>query len=123
MSFSGETKIEDAYDSFKEVCEEYNYQCTRINDANAINRIVPEIMANIKKSAFIIVDLTEERANVYYELGYAQGLNKPVIVTAFKDTPLPFDLHDIPTIFWDGQRNLKTRLREKIEKIASSQGR
>ena len=95
----------------------------RVNNATLVERIVQEIFARIQKAAFVIVDLSDEKANVYYELGFAQGTNKHVIVTAFKDTPLPFDVADIPVIFWEGQKQLKEKLRERIELIASTQGR
>ncbi len=117
MSFSKDPKLEDAYESFKDVCESYAYECIRIDDASAVDRIIPEIFSNIKKSAFVIADLSEEKANVYYELGFAQGLNKPVIITAYKGTPLPFDVKDIPTIYWEGQKQLKSNLREKMKQL------
>ncbi len=123
MSFSHDPKLEDAYESFQEICGEYQYECSRVDNTNSVGRIVPEIGARIKKAAFIIADVTEEKPNVYYELGLAQGLNKPVIVTAFKGTTLPFDVADIPTIFWEGQRQLKDKLKERVALIASSQGR
>ena len=36
--------------------------------------IVGEILENIKNAGLLIADLTYENANVYYEVGYAQGL-------------------------------------------------
>lgn len=123
MSFSRDPKLEDAYDSFSEVCKEFKYECTRMNNAHLAGRIIPEIQSRIKKSAFVIVDLSEARPNVYYELGYAEGKNKRVVMTAFQGTELPFDVADIPTIFWEGQKQLKDQLREKIKLIALSQGR
>jgi hypothetical protein len=123
MSFSRDPKLEDAYESFQEICREHQYECSRVDNTNSVGRIVPEIYARIKKAAFVIADLTEERPNIYYELGLAQGLNKPVVVTAFKGTILPFDVADIPTIFWEGQKQLKDKLRERVALIASSQGR
>ncbi|MEO6232389.1 MAG: hypothetical protein ABIP10_19825 [Ferruginibacter sp.] len=69
------------------------------------------------------MDLSEERPNVYYELGLAQGLHKPVIITAKKGTALPFDVADIPIILWEGQKELKEKLRERISLIAPKQGR
>src|SRR5690349_20232086 len=123
MSFSGDPKLEDAYDSFAEVCAEYRYKCNRVNDDSLVSRIVPEIIARIRKAAFVIVDLSESKPNVYYELGFAQGLNKQVVITAWKGTELPFDVADLPTIFWDSQKHLKERLKEKIKLIAASQGR
>ena len=123
MSFSEDPKLCDAYESFETICKEYGYECSRVDNASLIDRIVPEIFNNIKKAAFIIVDLSEPKPNVYYELGFAQGLRKPVIITAYKATPLPFDVADIPTIFWEGQKQLKDKLREKLTIIASAQGR
>jgi len=38
--------------------------------------IVNEILENIKNAGLLIADLTEQNANVYYEVGYAQGLIK-----------------------------------------------
>ena len=123
MSYSGDPRLEDSYESFREVCEEFQYQCKRIDEIGTLDRIVPEIMANIKKAAFIIADLSVEKPNVYYELGFAQGLKKPLFITAFKGTILPFDVNDIPTIFWEGQKQLKAKLREKINEIAKLHGR
>jgi len=123
MSFSRDPKLEDAYDSFTEICKEFQYECTRVDNAHLAKRIIPEIQSRIKKSAFVIVDLSEARPNVYYELGYAEGKNKQIVMTAIQGTELPFDVADIPTIFWEGQKQLKDRLREKIKLIALSQGR
>jgi hypothetical protein len=41
------------------------------NEENASDRIVPEILSRIERAAFAIVDLTNLRSNVLYELGYA----------------------------------------------------
>jgi hypothetical protein len=123
MSYSDDPKLCDAYESFETICKEYEYECRRVDNTSLVDRIVPEIFSNIKKAAFVIADLSEPKPNVYYELGYAQGLDKPVVITAYKGTPLPFDVADIPTIFWEGQKQLKERLREKLTALASTQGR
>jgi|SRR5215213_401050 len=123
MSFTDDPKLSDAYESFETVCNEYRYKCSRIDNSSQVDRIVPEIFAKIKRSAFVIVDLSEPKSNVYYELGFAQGLRKQVVVTAYKGTTLPFDVADIPTIFWEGQKQLKDRLRERLAVIAAAQGR
>ena len=123
MSFSKDPKLDDAYESFETICKEFDYECRRVDNASLTDRIVPEIFSSIKKAAFIIVDLSEHKPNVYYELGFAQGLGKDCVVTAYKDTPLPFDVADIPTIFWEGQKQLKDQLREKLKVIAETHGR
>ena len=125
MSYSEDEALQDAYESFKEVCAAapFRYRCSRVEDKNTGGRIVPAIMKQIEQSAFVIADLSELKQNVFYELGYAEGLKKPVIVTAKVGTELPFDVKDVPTIFWGSQTKLKEALREKISMIASTQGR
>jgi hypothetical protein len=39
-------------------------------------------------------------------------------VTAKEGTPLPFDVKDIPVVFWDNQKTLKEQLRKRIKAIA-----
>ena len=51
-----------------------------------------------------------------YEVGFARALGKDVVMTARKGTQLPFDLGDVPTIFWEDQIDL----RESLEKILTS---
>ncbi|MEO6639130.1 MAG: hypothetical protein ABIN25_12705 [Ginsengibacter sp.] len=123
MSFSEDAALIDACDSFQEIAEEFSYVAEKINNSNAVDRIVQEILERIKNAAFVIVDLSEAKPNVYYELGIAQGLGKPAIITAKKGTALPFDVADIPTILWQGQKELKEKLRERIRLIAPKHGR
>jgi hypothetical protein len=114
MSYSGDDSIEDACYTFEEVCEDLGYHAERITQANAGERILPDILARIEHSAFVIVDLTELRPNVFYELGYADGLGKKVILTARVGTELPFDVKDMPTILWKSQKQLREELRARI---------
>lgn len=123
MSYSSDPKLEDAYDSIETICTENKYKCLRVNESNQTERIVPEIFRQMGRSAFIIADISEAKPNVYYELGYAQGLQKDVIITAAKDTELPFDVADFPVIMWDSQKYLKDKLRDKITLLAKKHGR
>lgn len=118
MSYANRPDLIDAYDSFQQVAEQLEYECEKVTQANAGDRILPDILERIKRAAFVIVDLTDLRPNVFYELGYADGLGKRVVVTAKKGTELPFDVKDIPTIFWEGQKQLKQDLRTRILEVA-----
>ena len=121
MSFSEDPDLgpdlEDALDSYKEVCSKFHYTCKRVDEARNVPRILPEMIERIEECAFAIVDLSKESPNVYYELGYAEGHDKTVIVTAKKGTKLPFDAQDIPVIFWQNQKSLRDMLREKVKKL------
>ncbi len=114
MSYGGAPEVEDAFDSFVDVCDDLGYRCERVTQENAGDRILPDILARIGHAAFVIVDLTELRPNVFYELGYADGLGKRVVITAKDGTDLPFDVKDMPAILWSSQRQLKQDLRKRI---------
>jgi len=114
MSYADLPELEDAFDSFAQVCEDLGYRCERVTEANAGERILPDILARIERAAFVIVDLTDLRPNVFYELGYADGLGKKAVITAKAGTELPFDVKDMPTICWSGQRQLRDQLRQRI---------
>lgn len=122
MSFDESEKWNDVYDSYKTVCDEFKFNCIKVDESNVLDRIIPEIFSGIERSAFVIADVSELRPNVFYELGYAHGLKKDIIVTAEAGTELPFDLADVPTIFWEGQKQLKDKLRDKIQHIAKRHG-
>jgi hypothetical protein len=129
MSYAQEgptgTALKNAYAAFRQVAGEFGYDCDRVEDRNTVGRIVPRILAQIRESAFVIADLTDLRPNVLYEVGYATALDKFVVLTAKAGTELPFDVRDVPTIFWDpiDMLDLQEKLREKIELIAKTQGR
>jgi nucleoside 2-deoxyribosyltransferase len=114
MSYGGLPEVEDAFDSFVQVCESLDYRCERITEQNAGERILPGILERIERAAFVIVDITDLRPNVFYELGYADGLGKKVVLTAKQGTELPFDVKDMPTIRWSGQRQLRDDLKQRI---------
>lgn len=122
MSFAESEKWNDVYDSYKTVCDEFKFNCIKVNESTVLNRIIPEIFSGIERAAFVIADVSEPKPNVFYELGYAQGLKKDIIVTAEEGTELPFDLADVPTLFWEGQKQLKDKLRDKIARIAKLHG-
>ncbi len=122
MSFEEGEDLEDLYDSYQTVAKEFGFSCHRIDDMSNVENIIPEIFRSIRRCAFVFADVTGNKPNVFYELGYARALKKPVIVTARDGTKLPFDVHDTPTIFWTGTKRLKDQLRAKIAAIVEPQG-
>jgi hypothetical protein len=129
MSYSreGDTAVQlaNVFDAFCQACSAFDYRCKKVTEMNTEGKITHEIVASISHAGFVIVDLTELRQNVMYELGFADGLEKPVVTTARKGTELPFDIKDKPVLFWDPINLVKFRedLKEKIRPIAERQGK
>jgi hypothetical protein len=59
--------------------------------------------------------MTGRNSNVFYEVGYAHGLGKPVILLTSTSADIPFDLMHYPHVVYAGQiRLLKAELEKKI---------
>jgi nucleoside 2-deoxyribosyltransferase len=79
-----------------------------------------EIIAEIRRSRFLVADFTCEpekvRGGVYFETGFAMGLNIPIIWTC-KDTSMKerhFDTRQFPHIVWTNSENLYKQLKARI---------
>jgi len=115
--FSTQEGIPNVYPIIKELCKDSGgYNARKADDhVGDDGRIIPAILGGIRRSAFVVADLSSPSPNVYYELGYAQALGKRVLVTAREGGPkLPFDVSDLRTIFWKDQEDLSTKLKERF---------
>ncbi len=121
MSFKREFR--DVYASCKEVCKEFGFVAERTDESGSLERIIPRVEKGIRGSGIVIADVSEGSPNVFYEVGFARGLGKDVIMTARKGTELPFDVGDIPAIFWEIQDDLKEGLRKCFANLKSKYGR
>ncbi len=104
----------DVKTCYAQVCLEFDFELQGTEESETTERIIPRIHEGIRHSAFAIADISEVKPNVYYEIGYAQGLHKQVILTAKKGTLLPFDVADVPVLFWESQEELKEQLRKRL---------
>ena len=62
------------------------YESIRIDGVEHVNKIDDEIIATIRRSKFIVADLTGSRGGVYFEAGFAMGLGTTVIWTVQSDS-------------------------------------
>jgi hypothetical protein len=115
MAFREES--EDTFTAIKEVCKERGLKWSRTDQDPTTNRVYQRIVSGIQRATFVIADVTIATLNVYYELGYAEALGKPVIVVAKDGTELPFDTRDIPTTLFRNQTRLKATLSERIDAL------
>ncbi|MCP5357293.1 MAG: hypothetical protein H7A06_04025 [Pseudomonadales bacterium] len=97
------------------------YSPYRVDMSEHNGKIDDEIVAQIRRSRFIVADFTGHRGGVYYEAGFAQGLGLPVIWCCRKDDVenLHFDVRQYNCLLWnDGQlEDFQSRLQFRIESI------
>lgn len=93
------------------------YKAMRIDSKQHNNKICDEIIAEIKKSKFLIADFTGNRGGVYFEAGYAMGMGIPVIWIVHKNhiKDLHFDTRQYNHIVYNDSNDLYHQLRDRIE--------
>jgi len=98
------------------------YEALRIDRRESNDKIDDKIIAEIRRSRFLVADFTSPlknaRGSVYYEAGFAHGLNIPVIFTCRKDlidkNHIHFDTRQYPHIAWE-----KEKLEDLCEQLKS----
>lgn len=104
-----------------EVCNSLGIQAQRADDIAGQNIIMSNILDGIAKSEIVIVDISENNPNVFYELGIAHTLrtrNSVIIISKEKDLSrtTPFDIRHWSILHYSDNNNhlFKAKLKEKI---------
>ena len=104
------------------------YRAFRIDRKEHANKIDDEIIAEIRRSRFVVADFTSgtfdlegnkicvPRGGVYYEAGFAQGLGMPVIWTVRADqiNDVHFDIRQFNQIVWNDAADLREKLTRRV---------
>lgn len=99
--------------------ESTGFNIFRVDKTQFIDeKICDKIIIEIKKSRFLIVDVTGQRQAVYFEAGYAMGMGLPVIWTCqeseIEDNKCCFDTRQYNHIAWKDAKDLHAQLNERI---------
>jgi hypothetical protein len=116
-------ELDDISNAIKEICTSFKIKAVRADDIEHQEQITDVVLREIRRAEFLIADLTGERPNVYYEIGYAHAMNKRPILLRKSGTKLHFDLsvHNVPE--YRNITELKTLLTKRFEAITGSQPR
>jgi len=122
MSFRGDG-MEDVFAAIKDGCATLGLKAKRVDENTTSGFIVLEIVDLIEKAEFIIFDLTFERPNVYYELGYAHGVgNAPsnILLLAKEGTQLHFDIAQLRVRFYKSTENLRQIVKDNLNGMVAA---
>ncbi|MDQ6775219.1 MAG: nucleoside 2-deoxyribosyltransferase [Actinomycetota bacterium] len=64
-------------------------------------KIMDQIWRGIRSAKVLVAELTTKNPNVFYELGLAHALEKPVVLVSSNEDDVPFDLRHIRVILYD----------------------
>jgi nucleoside 2-deoxyribosyltransferase len=120
VAMSFDTGLNDVYiQGLQRGIEEAGYRSLRLDNKEHINRIDDEIIAEIRRSKFLVADFTGHRGGVYFEASFAMGLGYPVVLTCRKSDKenLHFDLRQYNFIDWETPDELRDRLCKRIAAV------
>ena len=80
-----EEAIKPAIEFIEEGVSTPRFEAVKIDNIEHVNDINDEIIGQIRRSRFMVCDLTGYRGGVYFEAGFAYGLGLDVIYTCRKD--------------------------------------
>ena len=114
-------EVTEAYEKgIRPALQESGFKPLRIDQKPDVDKIDDEIIAEIRRSRFLVADFTHgddgARGGVYYEAGFAHGLEIPVIRTCRKDKvdKLHFDTRQYHHIVWHTHQDLQKALKNRI---------
>lgn len=70
-------------------------------DIFGTGKIMDQIWSGINSAKILVAELTNRNPNVFYELGLAHALRKPVVLVASDKADVPFDLQHIRVIYYE----------------------
>jgi hypothetical protein len=111
-------------DHIRGVVEGESLTCVRADEIVGVQQITADIWEYVNRARFLIADLTNMNANVFYELGLAHALAKPVILLTQSIDHVPFDLKAHRCLIYEftprGMHALEQKLRRTIREIVSA---
>ena len=114
--------MNDVYDkAIAPAIEATGYKPLRVDrEEGNLDLIDDQIVGEIRRSRFLVADFTHDekgaRGSVYYEAGFAKGLDLPIIFTCRDDgtSQLHFDTSHFPYVMWKDISDLRTKLERRI---------
>jgi hypothetical protein len=105
-------------DHIQKVCERLELNCRRADNIFGSSQIMHDVWELIANSKMIIADCTGRNPNVFYELGIAHTLGKPVVIITQSADDIPFDIRHIRYIKYNytprGMKEFEASLKKFI---------
>jgi hypothetical protein len=107
----GDSELNDLVNHhFKPAVGRTGFELRILTDGQSAGLIDDQLRVALRRSRFVIADLTHANNGAYWEAGFAEGLGRPVIYTCRKiewetqDRKPHFDTNHLVTVIWDPQK-------------------
>ncbi|WP_447970427.1 hypothetical protein [Nitrospira sp. M1] len=98
---------------------EAGFHVYRGDDITSQQNILRDVVTALITADIIVADLTDSNPNVYYELGLAHALKKPVVLLTQDIGSIPFDLRPYRIIEYDTRFDRFKDAKERLATLAN----
>jgi hypothetical protein len=98
----------------KPAIESLGIEAVRVDGDHFTGTVTEQIVDRIKGAYFVVAEMSRQRPNCYYEVGFAQALGRPVILLIDNPANIHFDVQGFPFVVYEGAVDLQGKLRERI---------
>ena len=90
---------------FKKAVRDTGFELRRLDEKAPAGSITDRLLVEIRRSKFLIAELTSDNSGAYWEAGFATGVGRPVIYTCekryFDELGTHFDTSHHQTVIWE----------------------
>ena len=119
MIDSARRELEDLYNVYKDCFSKFGISAIRADEIEHQETITEKTIEKIKRAEFLLADVSGERPNVYYEVGYAHALGRKVILYRSNETKLHFDLAGYNCPVYENLSSLRKLLIGRLEHMTN----
>jgi hypothetical protein len=97
--------------------KEAGFLCERADISAFTGDVMQWVRDRIRSASVIVAELTDANPNVYLEVGYAWGCEKPTVLLAKDAKQLQFDVRGQRCIIYERIQDLETSLADELTKL------
>jgi len=113
-------EFKDEFDATVKVGQELGFKVLRGDERAGAGEIFPQLLRYLVQSRLIVANISGRNPNVFYELGIAHAIDKPVILLAHNKSDVPFDVQSKQIVFYKDNRELEERLTKALSRTLIS---
>jgi len=103
--------------AIQEACQTAGIICERVDEQAYTGDILAQIARRLRNGSGVLALLNDANPNVFLEVGFAWGIEKPTVLIAKKGTPLPFDVQGQKCIQYTSIANLRSLLTAELTSL------
>ncbi|MFD1767357.1 hypothetical protein ACFSAG_10965 [Sphingorhabdus buctiana] len=108
------------YNIVQNECQKIGLRVRRGDETRIDGPILPHILKEILSSRLIVANINGRNPNVFYELGIAQTLGKPVLLVVRSYDDVPFDLKQQQLVIYNDIKELPSLFGTALSRFAFS---